>query len=132
MAPQFIDFFFNKMVLEDFRDTENRRIFENLQTYYNNNDDFQIKNWLKSLNKNDNEFLNKLTLQAEDEFADAEEEQLGEELFNAVLRLKKENLKKSKQDLSLQIKQAELGGDKAKLLQFMTEFQKLIEIERNL
>jgi DNA primase len=132
VAPQFIDFFFNKMVLEDFRDTENRRIFENLQTYYNNNDDFQIKNWLKSLNKNDNEFLNKLTLQAEDEFADAEEEQLGEELFNAVLRLKKENLKKSKQDLSLQIKQAELGGDKAKLLQFMTEFQKLIEIERNL
>jgi replicative DNA helicase len=132
IAPQFIDFFFNKMVLDDFRQPEMRRFFENLQTFYNSNDEFQIKNWLKSLNKNDEEFVNRLTLKAEDEFAEAEEEQLGEELFNAVARLKRENLAKDKSALSVKIKQAEQAGEKNKLLDFMSEFQNLIEIERNL
>jgi hypothetical protein len=76
--------------------------------------------------------VNRLTLKAEDEFAEAEEEQLGEELFNAVARLKRENLAKDKSALSVKIKQAEQAGEKNKLLDFMSEFQNLIEIERNL
>lgn len=132
IAPQFIDFFFNKLGLSDFTDLQNKQLVESIADFHTNNKEFKVKVWEKTLTDEQKKLINTLILQSEDEFVNFEDEQLGEELFNSALRLKRENIGREKLELSAKIKQAESAGVKTDLVKFMADFQELIEVERNL
>lgn len=132
IEPQFAAFFFNKLGLSDFHDGVQRELIESIHDHFEKNEEFKLKVWQKTLSEKQLNYVNTIMLQIEDQFADIEEEMIGEELFNSALRLKKENLTKEKNELSAKIRQAELAGDKAKLVRYMADFQELIEVERNI
>jgi hypothetical protein len=93
--------------------------------------EIDLATWQKNQSKEDQTYIKSLILRIEDEFGELNEEKLGEEIFNSVLRLRHNNFSRAKKDLSSQIQAVEKSGDKEKLKKMMTEFQKLVERERN-
>lgn len=132
IAPQYAAFFFNKLGLSDFEDQKLRQVVESIHDFYETKGSLEIKLWEKTLKPELKDTVNKLILRTENEFPETEEEDIGEELFNASLRLKKETLAKEKAAVNVKIKEAENSGDKENLLKYMTDFQTLLEVERNI
>lgn len=131
-APQYAAFFFNKLGLTDFEDQQLRVIVESIHDFYEKNGLLDVKLWEATLKPEQRSLARKLALRTESEFPDLEEEVIGEEIFNASLRLKKETIAKEKNALGILIKEAENNQDKEKLLQYLTDFQNLLEVERNI
>lgn len=132
LAPKYTDFFFNKLSLEDFREEKSMGLVQSIQKYLEKNEEFVVPDWLKGLKLEDANYANKLHLLAEDAFPDASEDTLSEEIFNAVLRLKHENIEQRKKTLGDKMASAERGSDPKMMLELMGELRQLIEQERNI
>lgn len=131
LAPQFADFFFNKLTPADFGETDLLTFAKDLKGLKDSTGDIDVKEWIKTLKIEDQKYVNQLLLRIEDEFADATDENIGEEIFNAVLRLRHQNFSKAKTNMSREINKAERDSNKERLNELMSEFNELIERERN-
>jgi DNA primase len=131
LAPQFADFFFNKLRPTDFIEPRLIRFAEELSKMKEKSGEIDLEKWQKNQSKENQAYIESLILRIEDEFGELNEEKLGEEIFNSVLRLRHNNFSRAKKDLSSQIQDVEKSDDKEKLKKLMTEFQKLVERERN-
>lgn len=132
LAPKYSEFFFNKLRSSDFVDERVRNLVENIQNYCEKNEDFDVVLWTRTLELDDANYVNKLQLLTENEFADATEEVLSEELFNAVMRLTHEAVEREKKVLSEKMALAERNNNPKLMRELMAELQKIIEKERNL
>jgi len=131
VSPQFGNFFFNKLKPEDF--IEERLVRFTTELYdINEVEELDIKKWLNSQKPDDVEYLNKLVFAIEDEFADATDEIMGEEVFNGVLRLRHLSYEKAKKALNKKIFEAESHLDAKTVKELMLELQLLIDQERNI
>jgi DNA primase len=130
-TPNFADFFFNKLRPADFIEPRLIGFADELSKMKEKSGEIDLATWQKNQSKEDQAYIKNLILRVEDEFGELNEEKLGEEIFNSVLRLRHNNFSRAKKDLSSQIQAVEKSGDKEKLKKMMTEFQKLVERERN-
>lgn len=132
LSPKYSEFFFNKLTSDDFQQENIHNIVVSIQKYCDENDTFEVKSWLKTLELGESNYVKQLQLFAEDTYADADDEILGEEVFNAVTRLKHEVIEREKKELGNKMAAADRGNDKKLLGELMIELQKLIEQERNI
>lgn len=132
LSPTYVEFFMNKLDLSDFREEKVRDLVQSIQKYTEKNDVLNLAKWLKTLNSEAVNYANKLQLLAEDAFPDADTELLGEEIFNAVTRLKRENIELAKRELGEKMAIAERSNEKKELSDLLVELQQIIEKERNL
>lgn len=132
LSPQYTEFFFNKLETNDFKQEAIKHIAQHVLDYVNKNEELDVSRWLKTLSPEDKKIVNRLQLIVEDEFARASEEIINEEVFNAVMRLKREVIESEKKKLSEEMAVAERNNDKAGLLELMQKLHILIEKERNI
>ena len=132
IGPKYSEFFFNKLDLNDFQQENVRKLVVSIQKYCDENDSFDVKSWMKMLEPGDSNHVKELQLFAENTYADASDEVLGEEVFYAVTRLKREVIESEKKALSNKMASADRGNDKKLLGELMIDLQKLIEQERNI
>jgi DNA primase len=132
LAPEYAHFFSNKLTGSDFREQKIQKYATELIEEADKTGEVKLDRWRENLSKDERVFINTLTLQAEDRYGDLSDEALSEEIFNSVLRLKRTSLLREKQEISRKIEQAEKAKDRAKALTLMSEFQKIIEKERNI
>jgi len=132
LSPKYSEFFFNKLTSDDFQQENIHNIVVSIQKYCDENDTFEVKSWLKTLELGESNYVKQLQLFAEDTYADADDEILGEEVFNAVTRLKHEVIEREKKELGNKMATADRSNDKELLGELMIELQKLIEQERNI
>jgi DNA primase len=130
--PLFADFVFNKLKASDFSDPRLSRLAEELRIENEKEDDIDLKKWRGNQTDIDQEYIDTLVMKVEDEFVDAPDDLLGEEIFNSVLRLHQNNIEKAKKVLRNEIDKAEKDNDKTRLNNLMSELAKLIERERNI
>ena len=132
IMPQYSEFFFNKLVPDDFQQENIKTLVVAIQKYCDDKDAFDVKKWIQTLETTDANYVKKLQLFAEDTYADADDEVLGEEVFNAVTRLKHEVIEREKKDLGNQMAAADRSNDKKLLGELLVSLQNLIEQERNI
>jgi DNA primase len=132
ISPRYSEFFFNKLNLNDFQQENVRNLIVSIQRYCDENDSFDVKSWMKTLEADDSNHVKELQLFAEDTFANADDEVLGEEVFYAVTRLKHEVLEREKKVLSEKMAAADRSNDRKLLGELLIDLQKLIEQERNI
>ena len=132
VTPKYYEFFFNKLTLADFQDEKVHGLVENIQKYVEANESFDVSAWAKTLANEDANYVSKLQLLAEDEFSEASEEALSEELFYAVTRLKRECIEREKKALGEKMAVAEHSNDQKLMRELMAELQQIIEKERNI
>lgn len=132
LAPKYTEFFFNKLNSNDFLNEKVHGLVEGIQKYYDKNENLDVAAWVKSLESADANYVNKLQLLAENEFADTSEEIISEEIFNAVMRLMHEVVEREKKSIGEKMAIAERDGDQKRTRELMTELQQIIEKERNL
>jgi DNA primase len=132
LSPKYIEFFFNKLDLDDFLEIGAHNLVEKIQKYTKKNKEFSISKWLITLESEEANYASKLQLMAENTFVDASEETISEEIFNAVMRLKRENIEREKKILGEKMAIAERGNDNKLMRQLMTQLQQIIEKERNI
>jgi DNA primase len=131
-APIYAHFFSNKLGVCDFVEEDCQKFAGPLIDEAEKTGKIDLEKWKSNLSREDKVFINTLTLMAEDEFADMSEEAIQEEIFSSVLRLKQTCLLREKKRISREIEKAEKSGEKEKALSLMTEFQSIIELERNI
>ncbi len=131
LAPHFAEFFFNKLTPADFSEDKLLGFARELRSMLESDGEIDLTKWQKTLKAEDKKYIDKLILAIEDEFAEATEDIIGEEIFNSVLRLRHQNFTKAKKSMSQRVNEAERAGDKEKLAGLMKEFQELVERERN-
>jgi DNA primase len=132
LSPKYTEFFFNKLDLDDFREEKVKSIVSSIASYVELHESLVISKWQKTLEPELSNFASKLQLLAEDAFAEADEEVISEEIFNAVIRLKHETIERDKKELGNKMSVAEHNGDAKEMRALMIELQKIIEKERNL
>jgi len=132
IMPRYSEFFFNKLTTDDFQEEGVRNMVASAQKYCEENDAFDVKVWLKTLEQSDANVAKQLQLFAEDTYAEADDEILGEEVFNAVTRLKHEVIEREKKSLGNRMAVADRSNDKKMLGELLVDLQKLIEQERNI
>ncbi|MFA5196843.1 MAG: DNA primase [Patescibacteria group bacterium] len=132
VAPNYADFFFNKLKPEDFVDPRLVSFAKDLNQLSIDRGEIDLEKWLKKQSKENQEYVNVLTLRIEDEFEEINDESLGEEIFSSVLRLRHNVYEEAKKKLIGQLQEAEKSGDKETLKKTMNELQSLIEQERNI
>lgn len=131
-APIYAHFFSNKLGVCDFVEEDCQKFAGPLIDEAEKTGKIDLEKWKSNLSREDKVFINTLTLMAEDEFADMSEEAIQEEIFSSVLRLKQTCLLREKKRISREIEKAEKSGEKERALSLMTEFQSIIELERNI
>ncbi len=131
LAPHFANFFFNKLTPADFGDSKLLTYAKSIREINDKGQEINIKKWIEKQAQQDQEYINKLQLYIEDEFADISDEKIGEEVFSAVLRLRHQNFSKAKNSLSKKMGEVEKSGDREALNELVREFQELIDRERN-
>lgn len=132
VMPKFYEFFFNKLDASDFLDERVRALVEDIQKYISKNDKFDVSAWLKTLDPTDANYVSRLQLMSENEFADATDDVLSEELFYAVTRLKHECIERDKKVLGEKMAVAERSNDQKLMRELLNNLQQIIEKERNL
>ena len=132
LTPKYYEFFFNKLELCDLHDERVHRLVGSIKKYTEKHNDFTVEKWLKTLDSTDSNYVSKLQLMTENEFADATEDTLDEELFYAVTRLKRECIENEKKVLGEKMAIAERDNDQKLMRELMTDLQKIIEKERNI
>jgi len=132
VAPKYYEFFFNKLEQDDFSDEKVRGLVLSLQNYCEKNKSLDVAKWQKSLESAEANYISQLQLMTENEFADADEETLSEELFYAVTRLKREAIEKEKKSLGERMAIAQRDMDQKQVHQLIADLQKIIEKERNI
>ena len=132
LTPKYYEFFFNKLEPVDFTDERLRGLVEGILKYTEKNEDLQVQPWIKTLDTKDSNYVSQLQMMTENEFADASEETLNEELFYAVSRLKRECIEREKKVLGDKMAAADRSADSKLMRELMSELQQIIEKERNL
>lgn len=132
LTPKYYGMFFNKLDTSDFHDEKVRTLVGSIHEYIDTNDSFEIAKWLKKLDTEDTNYINKLQLLAENEFASTSDDEIDGELYNAVMRLKHENILLEKSALGEKMEVAQRDNDQKKMLELMAELQKIIIKERNI
>ena len=132
LTPKYYEFFFNKLEPVDFTDERLRAMVASILKYTEKNEDFQVQPWIKTLDTKDSNYVSQLQMMTENEFADASEETLNEELFYAVSRLKRECIEREKKALGDKMAAADRSADSKLMRELMSELQQIIEKERNL
>ncbi len=132
VAPNYADFFFNKLRTEDFIEPRLNKFATELRQINSDKGQIDLRKWQKNQAKDDQEYINALTLRIENEFEIINDESLGEEIFSSVLRLRHNNYEKAKKGLIGQLQEAENSKNQEGLKKIMKELQGLIEQERNI
>lgn len=132
LTPKYYEFFFNKLELIDFKSEKVRGLVEKIKKYTEKNESFDVPKWLKTLDASESNYASKLQLMTENEFAEATEDTLNEELFYAVTRLKRECIENEKKGLGEKLAVAQRDSDQKLMRDLMTELQQIIEKERNI
>ncbi len=132
LLPQYVEFFFNKLSVDDFTEEPVHSLLASIHKQFDTNGSFDIKGWMNSLDEPTTKYVNQLILRSEDNFAEADDELLGEEIFYSVVRLKHQLLDTKKKQLNERLAAAEKGGDKKLQAELLQKFQELIEEERNI
>jgi len=133
LTPKYYGMFFNKLELSDFHDEKVRTLVGSIHEYTEKNEDFVIAKWLKQLDTDDTNYINKLQLLAENEFAEANDEILDAELFSAINLLQKENCSLEKKRIVNELKIIDYDNDKvAQKNELRVQLQAVIIKERNL
>ena len=132
VLPQFADYFFGKIRSEDFEDKKLAGIIQNISDIYAKKGEFDQKKWIKKLEEGENIYINSLILYIEDLSQNLNEESMGNEILSAVIRLKKRNIDKKKNEKRREIKVSENMGDKKEYKKLLAEFQLLVEKEKDL
>ncbi len=132
IVPTYVEFFFNKLSVADFTEENVKKFVTDIKDIYDKTEKFDESAWEKNLSETDSSYIKKLIILTEDELAEANDELLSEELFYSVMRVKTDSLDRKKKTVSARLAAAEKGGDKKLQTELLTEFQKIINEERNL
>jgi hypothetical protein len=124
--------FFNKLAEADFHDEKVRLLVTSIHDYIDKNNGLNITKWVKKLDSEDANYVNKLQLLVENEFAEAKEDDVDSELYNAVMRLKHENIEREKNEISEKMAICQRDNDSKEKLKLMAELQQIIVKERNM
>ena len=132
LAPKYAHFFSNKLTGSDFKNVKLNKYAAELIGEAEKTGEIDLDTWCGKLSKEEKVFINTLILAAEDRFGDLSDEALSEEIFNSVLRMKQMSLNREKLEIGKKIEEAEKTNNRTQVTALMSEFQKIIEKERNI
>ncbi len=127
-----LDFLFGYLEEEDFDNPTTLNLYKKAKKHYTSKKSFDLKKFRKLENYQEQHYLDILLLRAEQETKDLGEEEAAEEIFYLAKKIKALNIRRAREELSKELKEAENRKDDKWAKTLVKRMQELIKKEQKI
>ncbi len=127
-----LEFIFTYLEAVDFENAEALNLYNKAKKHYNAKKSFDLKKFLKQENKEGQQYLNVLLLRSEQEIENLGESEIAEEIFYLAKKIKTLNLRRERESLAKELKEAENRKDDEWSKKLIKKMQSLINKEQKI
>ncbi len=127
-----LDFLFGYLEEEDFDNPTTLNLYKKAKKHYTSKKSFDLKKFRKLENYQEQHYLDILLLRAEQETKDLGSEEAAEEIFYLAKKIKALNIRRAREELSKELKEAENRKDDKWAKTLVKRMQELIKKEQKI